>query len=325
MRKFFGLFWLLFFLYFIFVHPAIIYYGSEYPNRYLEQENPTISLILLGISMVMWTGIFLVLLRIVYKYTLQSKWNIHTINNSGKRLEARIVQVSSSAVFQSNQAIKALVLSLRNLEQEPIQHKMEVRDSQPEQGRFREGRTIHLRVDPTFTQQPYVIVEGTKGKVKAIFFVLWLLLVGGVLYYYAFSYQLESNGFGWRFLSITHPLLSSALFLILFSGIFYLVFKFLIIKKMNMGVSSIALKFKGKRTLARIQQFRQTGTYINEQPEVEFIVVYVDDKGKEQQTKIKKIVSLIELGAFHTQKEGVIFYDPQDKTKVMFEADINKG
>ena len=323
MRKFFGLFWLLFFLYFIFAHPAIIYYGSEYPNRYLAHENPITSLILLGMSLILWTGIFLVLLHIIYRYTLQSKWNINKINQKGKRLEARIVHASSSVVFQGNEAVKALDLTLRNFEQEPIQHKMEVRDSQPEQRRFMQGKTIHLRVDPTFTQQPYVIVEGTRGKVKLIFFILWLLLLGGVFYYYVFSYQLESNGYGWRFLSITHPLVSSALFLILFSGIFYLVFKFLIFKKMNIGVSSTALKFKGKRALAQILQRKQTGTYINEQPEVEFTVTYVDDRGMEQQAKIKKIVALIDLGAIHMQKEGMIFYDPQDKTNVLFEEDLN--
>lgn len=323
MRKFFGLFWLLFFLYFIFAHPAIIYYGSEYPNRYLEHENPTTSLVLLGISLVLWMGIVLVFLCMVYRYTLQRKWNINKINRTGKRLEARIVQASASTVFQGNEALKDVVLSLRNLEQESIQYRMEVRDSQPEKRRFMEGKTIHLRVDPTFTQQPYVIVEGSKGKVNVIFFVLWLLLVGGVSYYYVFSYQLENGGYGWRFLSITHPLVSSALFLILFGGIFYLVFKFLIFKKMNIGVWSTALKFKGKRAVAQILQLKQTGTYINEQPEVEFTVVYVDERGVEQQAKIKKIVPLIELGAIHTQKEGIIFYDPQDKTKVMFEADLN--
>ncbi|MGG5576086.1 hypothetical protein ACPDHL_01935 [Myroides sp. C15-4] len=322
MRKLFGLFWLLFFLYFIFGHPAIIYYGSEYPNRYLEHENPTTSLVLLGISLVLWMGIWLVLLRIVYRYTLQRKWNINKINRTGKRLEARIVQASGSTVFQGNDALKNIVLSLRNLEQESIQHQMEVRDSQPEKRRFMEGKIIHLRVDPTFTQQPYVIVEGSKGKVNVIFFMLWLLLVGGVSYYYVFSYQLESRGYGWRFLSITHPLVSSALFLILFSGIFYLVFKFLIFKKLNIGVSSLALKFKGKRAVAQLLQLKQTGTYINEQPEVEFTVVYVDQSGMEQQAKIKKIVSLIELGALHMQKEGIVFYDPQDKTNVMFEADL---
>lgn len=324
MRNFFGLFWLLFFLYFIFAHPAIIYYASEYPNPYLEHENPTISLVLLGISMLMWTSIFLVLLRVVYKYTLKTKWNINKINQNGKRLEARIVQVNSNAISQRNQTAKALVLSLRNLEQEPIQHKMEVCDSQPEKGRFREGKIIHLRVDSTFTQQPYVIVEGTKGKANPIFFILWLLFVVGILYYYTFSYQLESNGYGWRFLSLSHPLLSSALFLIGFSGFFYLIFKFLIAKKMNFGVVGIALKFKGKRALAQIQQLRQTGTYINEQPEVEFTVAYFDDTGREQQAKIKKIVPLIELGAIHNQKEGVVFYDPHDKAKVMFETDVNQ-
>ena len=55
------------------------------------------------------------------------------------------------------------------------------------------------------------------------------------------------------------------------------------------------------------------------------MVVYVDDQGKEQRAEIKKIVPLIELGAIHTQKEEVIFYNPQDKTQVMFEANLING
>ncbi|MDM1046212.1 hypothetical protein HX004_15420 [Myroides sp. 1354] len=323
MRKAFGLFWLFFFLYFIFAHPAIIYYGSEYPRRYLDQVNPTETFVYLGMSFVLWTIVLGVLLAVIFKYTIQTKWNINKINQRGKRIEARIVQASGSTIFEHNTAIKSLVLALHNFEGESIRHMMEVRDSKPEERRFEEGKHIHLRVDSSFKQRPYVIVEGTKGKVNGWFFVGWLLFFVGIVYYYVFSYQLESQGFGWRFLTLSHPLLSSAGFLILFAGILYLIAKFLIFKKLNIGSSSLALKFRGKRVNGTVVQVQQTGTYINEQPEVRFDVEYSDDKGIVHQVVLKKIVSLLEVGSVKHQTSCMLFYDPKEPKKVQFEQDIN--
>ena len=322
MRKAFGLFWLLFFLYFIFVHPAIIYYNSEYPHRYLDQVNPSEVLIYLGISLLLWAFILCVLFVIIFKYTIQTKWNINKINQRGKRIEARIVQASGSTIFEQNAAIKSLVLALHNFEGESIRHTMEVRDSRPEERRFEEGKHIHLRVDSSFNQRPYVIVEGTKGKVNGWFFVGWLLFFVGVVYYYVFSYQLESQGFGWNFISLNHPLISSPGFLLLFSTILYVVFKFFVFKKLNLGKSTLALKFKGKRATGLIQAVRQTGTYINEQPEVCFTVEFVDDLGKQQVVQLKKIVSLLEVGSIGQQQYCVVFYNPNDLKQVLFEEDV---
>lgn len=322
MRKAFGLFWLLFFLYFIFVHPAIIYYNSEYPHRYLDQVNPSEALIYLGISLLLWAFILCVLFVIIFKYTIQTKGNIAKINQKGKRLEARIVQASRSVVFKQNEAIKSLVLALHNLEGESIRHTLEVRDTKPNERRFEEGKRIHLRVDSTFTQRPYVIVEGTKGKVNGWFFIGWLLFLVGITYYYVFSYQLENQGYGWRFLTLSHPLLSSAGFLILFTGIIYVIVKFLFLRKMNIGTSSLALKFRGKRANGTILSVQQTGTYINEQPEVKFDVEYTDDQGLTHQVVVKKIVSLLEVGSVKTQTNCLLFYDPKEPQKVQFESDL---
>ena len=323
MSKIFGLFWLLFFLYFIFAHPAIIYYGSEFQRHHLATVNPTEALVYLGLSIALWVVIFAVLLYLVFKYTIQSKRNITQINQTGKRLEARIAQVSANSIFKQNIAIRSVVLKLHNLENESIQHQMDINDSKPEQNRFVEGKMIHLRVDPIFKKQPYVILEGTKGRINGLFFALWLFLLAAVLYYYAFSYQLESEGYGWRFLTLSHPLISSAGFLILFTGLIYVIVKFLIFRKMNIGTASLALKFRGKRANGTILSVQQTGTYINEQPEVRFDVEYTDDRGIIHQVKIKKIVSLLEVGSIKNQIHCNLFYDPKEPSKAQFEQDIN--
>ncbi|MGG5507307.1 MULTISPECIES: hypothetical protein [unclassified Myroides] len=323
MRKAFGLFWVLFFLYFIFVHPAIIYYGSEYQSHQLDAVNPTEALVYLGLSIALWGVVFAVLLYLIFKYTIQSKRNIAQINQTGKRLEARIVQASRSMVFKHKEVLKSLVLALPNLEGESIRHTLEVRDARPEERRFEEGKRLHLRVDPTFTQQPYVVVEGAKGYVNAWFFVAWLLFLTGIIYYYSYSYQVESQGYGWRFLTLSHPLVSSAGFLILFTGIIYVIVKFLFFRKMNIGTSTLALKFRGKRANGTVVQVRQTGTYINEQPEVRFDVEYMDNTGVLHQVVLKKIVSLLDVGNVKNQTTCVLFYDPKQPQKAKFEQDVN--
>jgi len=118
-------------------------------------------------------------------------------------------------------------------------------------------------------------------------------------------------------------LISSAGFILLFSTILYVVFKFLIIKKLNLGKSTLALKFKGKRATGVIQQVQQTGTYINEQPEIRFTVVFTDAWGREQVVQIKKIVSLLEVGSIRQQQHCILFYHPQDLKLAMFEEEVN--
>ena len=322
MRKFFGIFWGLFAGYFVFVHPAIIYYSVGFDTKNLAEVNPVKALCYLGLSAFLWVFVFALSLRIIIKYTFIAQRNINQLNQSGKRLSGQIVESKQISKPNSGRNTKAVLCEFKNLQNEKIRHRMQINDAKPQENRFRVGNQINLRVDERFKKNPYVIIEGTQSRINWIFFVLWFFLVAGVVYYGYFSYQLENRGYGWRFLSLEHPLIVSAGVLIFMFLIFGSVGKLFVLTKTNTATTTLSLKFRGKKAIASIINARQTGTYINEQPEVAFKIQFADACGKVHETELKKIVSLMEIGTVGTEKERTVFYDPQAPQKVMFEQDL---
>jgi hypothetical protein len=103
----------------------------------------------------------------------------------------------------------------------------------------------------------FVDAEPARDKLRWRLSVLgWLLLVGIVIGYYMFSYRYESQGTGWRFLTLFHPLFLCPLALL---GMRWLTFggsgrDFLSIN------DALRLKYEGYRAEARLLSATQTGT-----------------------------------------------------------------
>lgn len=321
--RFFKYFWILFFLYFIFVHPAIIYYGTDFQDVNLSRVNPKESFVYLALSVVLWSSIFGFSFYLLMKYSFIKQKNISQIIKTGVRLPARIIEVRPLTSVNKKIESKTVLLEFDNLEGERVWQKMDINDSRPLESRFEVGKTLYLRVDENLKRSPFFVLEDIRTKINLIPYIVWIVFLLGVLYYYNYSYDLENAGYGWRFLSFSHPLISSAGFLILFSGIFYLIFKFLILKKLNIGKESVILKFRGLKAYAKIIRAEQTGTYINEQPEIQFDIEFTDYTGNMHRTKIRKIVSLVDVGSVKLETEKEIFYDKRNPDSVMFEEDIN--
>ncbi|MGV3761017.1 hypothetical protein [Parapedobacter sp.] len=148
-------------------------------------------------------------------------------------------------------------------------------------------------------------------------FLGWLLLVGAVAGYYVFSYRYEHRGTGWRFLTYYHPLVICPITLWgtrwLFSG----------------GLSGLfsdqsdllRLKYCGYRAEARLLGATQTGTYINEQPQVRFELEYEDANGTTHRASFKKIVSLLAMDIVRSETIPIFYLADQPQT-VAFAADL---
>lgn len=318
MRKAFTLFWLVFIAYFIFVHPAIIYYATSFPNPNLADANPTLAMGYLGLSVLLWLLVFSVSLRLIIKYTITAKKNIIRLNESGRRLSSKIIESKTN-----NNNTTSILLELNNLQNEKITHRLEFKDRQPEKRRFTLGNQIYLRVDETFKKNPYVVIEGTQSRINPLPFLLWALFIVGVVYYGYYTYHLESAGYGWRFLQVWHPLVLCPALVFLLGGFYYAVVTRSFLKSHIGGVGDLSLKFQGRKTMATINNVRQTGTYINEQPEVAFDITYNDDMRRTHHKVIKKIVSLLEVGSVSSHKQLPVFYNPKNPEIVQFEQDIN--
>src|SRR5690606_28176281 len=137
----------------------------------------------------------------------------------------------------------------------------------------------------------------TDNRRQLVVILGWLALLAVVLAYYLFSYRYESQGTGWRFLTFFHPLLICPLTLL---GMGWLIKGG--IGKFFMGTTdAIRLKYSGYLAEARLLKAKQTGTYINEQPQVRFEVAYEDQQGVTHQVSLKKIVDLLEMDVIRAE------------------------
>lgn len=319
MKKFTRYFWGAFFFYFIFIHGAIIYYASN-SGADVSGNDPAVAQIAFIICVILWISIFVGFLYWIYKSTFVSQKNILEILRHGIRLDGKILE--SKILNSSHQSMekRELTLSLQNMKDEPILHKMELLDSKPHQHRFEEGNSVAIRVDSGFTKIPYWVLEGIQAKINYRLFVIWVLSLIAIIGYFFVVYNLESNGQGWQFFSFWHPLMISAVSIYFFGGIFYLIFTKILGK--FKGKNGIKLKFAGRKTMAKILNVSQTGTYINNQPQVKFNLEYTDHLGRKHLAEMKKIVSLLDVGNVNQQTEKEIFFLEEDPTEIAFAEDL---
>lgn len=319
MKKGFIGFWGLFIAYFIFVHPSIIYYNTYHTSN--NTENGMVALFYLGLSFVLWAIVLGSTLWLILKNGILAQRNLIYINSHGRRIQARIIK---SQVLKEHQSWVSMQIGLEmnNFYGETVHHTMIMNDTRPNEKRFETGKTIFLKVDPDFKRNPYLLMEGSKSKINYILPLIWLVFTGGVIAYYRYAYSTESGGLGWRFLELSHPLLVIPACFILFTGLFYLIFRIFIMGNKT-GRDLLELKFKGKKATAEIVQVRQTGTYINEQPQVEYTLQFADQNGKLFHVSKKEIVSLLDIAKVSALKQREIMYLPERPEKFVFYDEIN--
>lgn len=143
----------------------------------------------------------------------------------------------------------------------------------------------------------------------------WGVLISVVIYYYIFSYNLESNGTGWRFLTFFHPLVLIPIWSIFFVGLM----------KWGIGLLHNKLPYekdllaRGIKTTANVVSAQQTGLYINKQPQVRFVLEFTDQNGKTHKISRNRVLSLLNLG-MASQKELPIIYLPEDPKKLKIDV-----
>lgn len=312
-------FWGIFIAYFIFVHPCIIYYNTYHTSN--NTENDKLALFYLGLSLVLWASVLGTTLWLILKNGILAQRNLAYINRHGKRIQAVILQSRILKEYK-NFVSRQIMLEMSNFSGETIHHTMVINDTRPAENRFEAGKTIYFKVDSDFKRNPYLMIEGSKSKVNYVLLLIWFVFTGGVIAYYNYAYSTESGGLGWHFLELFHPLLVIPACFILFAGIFYLIFRFFIMGN-NTGRELLELKFKGVKTVAEIVQVRQTGTYINEQPQVKYTLEFTDKSGKRFHVSIKEIVSLLDIGKVSVLKHREIMYLPERPEKFVFYDQIN--
>jgi len=323
MKRGFIIFWMLYMLFFAVPFPMILYYNINQADdiQALQEKSPAFALFFLLVSVLFW----LILLTGYFKKwiltTFIMKRNIAKILEQGHKRQARIIHATEIPDKTKPSNIYELTLEFKNLVDEKILHKLIVKDSKPFERRFETGKTVEIFISADLNKQPYIAMADSKTSIRRTYIVLiflgWLLLCIAIAAYYVYAYKSESLGYGWRFLSLGHPLLVCPATLLLYKAIINLLFR-----KFGGMAKAPKIKFKGRRTQAKLIVANQTGTFVNEQPMIRFELEYTDDSGKIYRQSLKKIVNLLNL--YSIKQETVdIFYLKDDPQQIAFTTDLN--
>lgn len=284
--------WYWYAMFFVYVFPLFISDLGVYHSEPLEAT------LYLALGIIFWVAY-------ITKLFLDMRKNAQTIDKAKELLKKgtlvpAIIIESDIKKYKNYNKISA-VFEFKNFVGTKVKSVYPFIDSKPQEHRFEEGKTIYLRLDPTPNTEIPFIIEGsqvgakkTKGLGLLIFTILYCVIVFLILH------NKYSDGYGWRWLSLTNPWVVSPVIGLL-TTIFF--------KKLEKVGTTMSLKEEaqlllyGKSALGEITQSLQTGTYINEQPEMRLRVRYQDENGNIHRVEKKKVVLLNEM---HLMQKGTI-------------------
>jgi len=319
-----SVFWALYAFFFAVPFPMILYYSINYAGgerSALSLSGPYLALTYLSVSVLLWTYW---LARVFRKWVLQplrDERRTRRLVREGMLRDAAVIASKATGKMIQGHPQLSVTLRFDNLAGTPIQETLSIVDIQPTQRRFDVGKSVRLRINRDLGTLPVLAIDGSevqKDQGRWLLAILgWVLLLAAVVAYYLLSYHYEHGGTGWRFLVFFHPLLICPLTLLgigwLFGGG---------IGKLFLGTGDVlTLKYGGHRTEARLLDAQQTGTYINEQPQVRFELEYEDVQGITHRATVKKVISLLDMGITKTPVIP-IFYLANQPQKVAFAADL---
>jgi hypothetical protein len=320
MKGFWKYFWVIYILFFAIPFPLFIYYMTVY-GLVEPDTHPWLAMIYLALSVVLWIILLAGWFRkwVLLPFVVQK--NIRGLLTVGVGKDARIIKSQPLLSGANGFDTKEIVCTLTNFVGTEIREQLVVNDSQPALRRYEEGKTIRLRIDPTLKAIPPIIPDGVKVSMKngriVLLALVWLVVAAAVAGYYCYAYTLENSGVGWRFMRFYHPLILIPLILLLTRrGLMKLL-------KLVGGSPEALLRFKyyGIRTEATIVSASQTGTYINEQPQLRFELRYQDTTGVSHTASLKKIIPLLELD-IAKQATINVFYLKDKPEQIAFASDV---
>nr|WP_294781143.1 hypothetical protein [uncultured Flavobacterium sp.] len=173
------------------------------------------------------------------------------------------------------------------------------------------------------TEKTSNISVNSQALLFRIFFLL--LYIASVTFYYYYSYQTESYGSGWNFISFFHPLVICPIVLLFYALVNKLNASVIqpVIRNMNLKNSEDELlKSHGIKTMAKILKVSETGARYDFDPILLYDLEFTDEKNQVHQCTAKKIVNSIDIGNIHNVKEAEIFYLPENPKKVAFAYEL---
>src|SRR5690606_34048354 len=316
-------FWTGYMIFFIFIFPMIFEYmpmlmGDGIDSTF-RQSSPWMAITYLTIGSVAWLFFILWYYKRFILPMQQEFKNVNVILREGLLVRARVEKKRVKKELAGYCALE-LELGLTNLAGTPVRISYEINDASPEQKRYEVGKFIAMRLDPQLRRPAILPVNAQADKNTPqyrTYMFGFVILIFFCVGYLLFSYWLQNNGNGWRFLHFWHPWVTIPLWGLFFGWLMLDLFIGRLMGRFGPGsIDEKELVFKGKAANATVIDAQQTGTYINEQPQIKFEIEFTDDRGQVHGTSFKKIVSLMDLhNVGHPNR--TILYLPDNPDKVM--------
>ncbi|WP_071059031.1 hypothetical protein [Pelistega sp. MC2] len=297
-------FWFAYLCFFIYIFPLffVMLIGGG-------SSSPLVAQMALGIGIVAW---LLYLGYIAKKFIFAPLTAIkqsQSVRQHGKQVKAEVLSKILLQEKSDYQLIKILV-SFPNFQGTDVTTYVELKDTQPTMRRFDKGRVIDVFLNSQ-GGHPLLIVEGAETSTHSLMFgvLFWLFTLCYALVTFAYWTSMLSGQFSIQYLSLLHPWILiplGALFIFNVMGF---------ASRMGRSQSIDQLILYGKKTSATLEDYHQTGTFINEQPQISFTISFEDDKLQQISTTYKQIVLLTDLHKLQ-RGEVEILYLPDNPTVV---------
>jgi hypothetical protein len=315
-------FWSIYTLGFTVALPAFLYYNTGSAEE-PPQQSATVALLYLGLGIVAWLVAIGLYTRFFIGLVFTDKQRLEKTASEGTTITAKITEQTQVGVLRDT-AVLDLKLAFRNLAGIDVEVPYRLNDGKPYENRFEVGNTIEMsvRIDGQhITFVPKTLHVSRNKGIVLLYSIVFLLLLTAAIAYPAFSYAMESQGSGWRFLRLSHPWISVPL-INLGVGAFIWALLHFISKASGGQEQPLPMVMYGRRAKGNILSYRQTGMYINEQPQVQFQVEYTDQQGNRHTVPYRKIISLLEV---HKVDKGPkeIMYLPGEPSNIIFYEDLS--
>lgn len=313
-------FWTLYTLGFTIALPTFLYYNINFGEP--PGESAAMAFLYLGLGILIWMVALLLYGRFFIKQVFTDKRRLETAAKEGLTILAKVTDRIQAGAYRDTTVLD-LKLAFRNLAGVMVEMPYQLNDSKPHENRYQIGNTIEMSVSldgrNSILIPKNIQIIHNKG-ILLIYSFIFLLLLAAAVIYPVFSYQMESQGSGWRFLTFYHPWI---LVPIINIAVFWLIEKFFSYIGRVSGDSGQPLRMilYGIKTTGNILNYSQTGMYINEQPRVQFEIEYTDHQGIKRKTAYKKIVSLLDLHKISIGPKEIM-YLPNKPENIVFYEDL---
>ncbi len=301
---------MLFILFFVYVFPLFFYYVG------IWTVPPILATISLAIGIVGW-----ILFNIkIYKSMLIEPAIIskrhENIKYMGKPVTGRVTEKFERSINKHGHKSLEVTIEFENYNGTIVETTLNLEDSKPCEKRFEIGNEIKLRLNHEDTSPPFIIVDSRAEHNKSIGYFWVLFNLGYGIMTFLISYYFLNRGLGWRYLSPWFPWVMTPYFgMLLLGSLGVLSSSGGITKKALNGFKkeedANKLLLHGKKTVANVSTANQTGMYLNEQPELEFAMSFIDHNKITHHKSFKRYVLLTDL--YKAQKgEREIIYLPEN-------------